>query len=729
MHRLLAQLSAASLLIAGGAALAATIPAPPQTPAGNTVDVIQSMQVADPYRWLEDAADPKVQAWSDAQNARTRTYLDALPSEETTKAQLTKLITATSPSYSELEARGNMVFAIYSDPAKQQPMLVTLDAKADPKSRKAVLDPNALDAKGLTSMDWFVPSPDGRLVAVSLSKNGSEDGTLHVFEVTSGKEIGTPIARVQYPTAGGDLAWAADGKSFWYTRYPGADAPAADQHFNMQVYYHRLDADPAKDTLALGQKDGLERVSEVFLDNRYDRGAVLASVQRGDGGEWAFYVLRDGAAPVQLATYSDRIVYAAIGPDDAVYGISRAGAPNGKIVKAAAPYANGALARAATIVPESKVAILSGGAEQHVQDLSLSKDRLFVRDIVGGPNQVRIFDLNGKAKGTLPLPAIAANSEIEPLAGGNVLFDVSTYLRPRYYARWNPASGEASETALKITSPISFADAEVKREFATSKDGTKVPVNIIERKAAKRDGSNPTLLYGYGGYGISMTPSFLGAMRRLWLDRGGIYAVANIRGGAEYGERWHQEGMLTKKQNVFDDFAAAGQYLIAARYTSHDKLALMGGSNGGLLMGAEITQHPDLARAVVSAVGIYDMVRVELDPNGSFNTTEFGTVKNPEQFKALYAYSPYHHVQKGTAYPAVLMLTGATDGRVNPMHSRKFAAALQAATSSNSPILLRTSKNSGHGIGSSLSERIAEQTDTLSFLFDQLGMTSKVAMH
>jgi prolyl oligopeptidase len=729
MNRLLARLSAASLLIAGGAALAATIPPPPKTPAGTTVDTIQGVQVADPYRWLEDAADTKVQAWSDGQNARTRGYLDSLPSEETTRAQLTKLITATSPSYSELEARGNAVFAIYSDPAKQQPMLVTLDARADPKSRKMVLDPNALDAKGLTSIDWFVPSPDGKLVAMSLSKNGSEDGTLHVYEVVTGKETGTPIARVQYPTAGGDLAWAEDGKSFWYTRYPGPDAPAVDQHFNMQVYYHRLGTDPAKDTLALGQKDGLERVSEVFLDNRYDRGAVLASVQRGDGGEWAFYVLRENQAPVQVATYADRIVYAAIGPNDAIYGISRAGAPNGKIVKADAPYASGALAHAAVIVSEARNAILSGGAEQHVQDLSLSKDRLFVRDIVGGPNQVRVFDLNGKARGALPLPPVAANSEIEPLAGGDVLFDVSTYLRPRYFARWNPANGKASETALKVTSPISFADTEVKREFATSKDGTKVPVNIIERKGTKRAGSNPTLLYGYGGYGISQTPFFLGAMRRLWLDRGGIYAIANIRGGAEYGERWHEQGMLTKKQNVFDDFAAAGEYLISARYTSHDKLALMGGSNGGLLMGAEITQHPDLARAVVSAVGIYDMVRVELDPNGSFNTTEFGTVKNPEQFKALYAYSPYHHVQKGTAYPAVLMLTGATDGRVNPMHSRKFTAALQATTGSGLPVVLRTSANSGHGIGSSLSERIAQQTDELAFLFDQLGMTRKVAMH
>jgi prolyl oligopeptidase len=702
---------------------AAMTPAPPPTPTGSTVDTIQGERIADPYRWLEDRDDPKVQAWSDAQNARTRVYLDALPDRGTVKTELTRLITQTSPEYYELSAKGGAVFAFYSDPAEQQPMLVTLNADADPASRKVLLDPNQLDSKGLTAIDWYVASPDGKRIAVSLSKNGSEDGTVHVYDVAGAAEIDTPIPRVQYPTAGGSLAWTADGAGFWYTRYPGSDAAEADRHFNMQVYFHHLGSDPKTDTLALGTKDGLERVSEVFLDNRYKRPEILASVQRGDGGEWAFYVLRQDAPPLQVATYEDRIVFAAIGPDDAIYGISRAGAPNGKIVKLAAPYGHKSLAAARVIVPESDAAILSGGAEQHVIDLSFTANRMFVRDIVGGPNQVRIFDLEGGERGKLPLPEIAANSEIEPLANGDVLFDVSTYLRPRYYARWSPETGKIEETGLKVVSPIAFDDAEVARVFAESKDGTRVPLNIIEKKGTRCDGKNPVLLYGYGGYGVSMTPAFLGAMRRLWLDAGGIYVVANIRGGAEYGERWHQEGMLTRKQNVFDDFAAAGRYLIDHGYTSHAKLALMGGSNGGLLMGAMLTQHPKLAHAVVSAVGIYDMLRVELDPNGAFNVTEFGTVANPEQFKALYAYSPYHHVEAGTAYPAVLMLTGATDGRVNPMQSRKFAAALQAATNSGLPILLRTSANSGHGHGSSLNERIAEQTDMLTFLFDQLGMS------
>jgi prolyl oligopeptidase len=724
------RLASLALCLLATGATAATIAPPPATPRDTVVDTVQGVQIADPYRWLEDWSDPKVKAWSDAENARTRAWLDALPSEAPIKAELTRLITATSPSYYNLSARGDVVFAMYSDPAKQQPMLVALDEKADPESRRAVLDPNALDPSGHTEIDWFVPSFDGKHIAVSLSKNGSEDGTLHVFDVSSDREIDAPIARVQFPTAGGSLAWAADGKGFWYTRYPGPDAPAADRHFNMQVYFHRMGGGANTDTLVLGAKDGLERVSEVFLDNRYGRDAALASVQRGDGGEFAHYVLRAGKPALEVATYADGIVFATIGPDDAIYGIDRKDAPNGKIVKLTAPYGKGRLAGGAVIVPESDVAILSGGAENHAPDLSLSRDRLFVRDIVGGPNDVRIFDLAGKPEGKLPLPDVSSNSEIEPLAAGNVLFDVSTYLRPRYYAQWNPATGKAAETELKVTSPINFADADVVREFATSKDGTKIPINIIARKGTKRDGGNPTLLYGYGGYGISQTPRFLGATWRLWLDSGGVYAVANIRGGAEYGERWHQEGMLTKKQNVFDDFAASGRYLIDRHYTSSDKLALLGGSNGGLLMGAMIAQHPELAHTVVSAVGIYDMVRTELDPNGSFNTTEYGTVKNPAEFAALYAYSPYHHVKapgsypEGRDYPAVLMLTGATDGRVNPMHSRKFAAALQAATTSGRPILLRTSANSGHGIGTSLTERIAQQTDELSFLFDQLGMST-----
>jgi prolyl oligopeptidase len=727
MSKFRTQVLALGLSLFAAAAMASAIAPPPPTDTGTTTDMVQGVSVADPYRWLETTGDPKVQAWSEAQNARTRIYLDALPNRAGIQMKLIKFVITTSPTYAQLVAKGPYIFAIYVDATKHPPVLVTLNADADPASQKILLQPNEDDDAGLIAIDWFEPSPDGSKVAVSLSRNGTEDGTLHVYDVATAKEIGAPIPRVQYPTAGGSLAWAANGNGFWYTRFPGSEVAEADRHFNEQVYFHKLGSDWKSDPLALGTKDGLESISEVFLDNRNSLAPVLASVQRGDGGAWAHYVLREDAPPVQVATYADKIVFATLGPDGALYGISRADALNGKIVKQEPPFATEALAHGKIIVPGSDVAIFSGGAEQHRLDLTVSPTRLFVRDIVGGSNQVRMFDLDGHALGGLPLPDMASNTEIEPLANGDVLFDVSTYFHPRTYMRWVAASGKTEKTLLRVVSPVSFADTEIVHTFATSKDGTKVPINIFMRRGTELDGNNPTLLYGYGGYGISMTPGFLGPMYRLWLDAGGIYVIADIRGGAEYGERWHQEGMLTNKQNSFDDFVASAQYLIDQNYTAHDRLALIGGSNGGLLMGAMLTQHPQLARAVVSEVGLYDMVRAELNPNGSFNATEYGTVKDAAQFKALYAYSPYHHVTANTSYPAVLMMTGATDGRVDPMNSRKFTAALQAATNSGYPILLRTSPNSGHGLGSSLSERVIEQIDQLAFLYHQLGMSWRSA--
>ncbi len=691
------------------------------TPIRPVTNIYHGVSVVDPYRWLEDGAAPLTQNWIDGQNDRTRALLDTAPSRAAIKRDLTRLITDAPATYSDLKPAGQKVFALYMDPQRQQPQLVSLDASADPASRRAVVDPNTMDPKGQTAIDWFVPSPDGKTVAVSLSQNGSEDGSLHLYEVASGREIEAPIPRVQYPTAGGSLAWSADGRSFWYTRYPGDDAPEADRHFNMQVYVHRLGSDWHADALALGAADGLERISEVFLDSRYARPQVLASVERGDGNRWAYYVLQAGKPAIKVADYQDQIAAAAIGPNDAVYGVSLAGAPNGEVVRLAQAVPGASLANAPVIVPESDVAIVTGGLPDGDEDLSFDSHHLFVRDIMGGPQQMRVFDFAGRALFKLPLPPVAANSEIVPLSGGDVLYDVSTYLRPRYWTRWTPATGVTQEAPLNGKGVIDFADAEVVRGVAVSRDGTKIPYSVIRRRGLALNGRNPTLLYGYGGFGISETPAFLGAMRRLWLDAGGVYVVANIRGGGEYGQLWHQYGALAYKQNDFDDFAAVAQALIKAGYTTPARLAMMGGSNGGLLMGAMITQHPTLARAVVSSVGIYDMLRLELDPNGAFNTAEYGTVTDEAQFKTLYSYSPYQHVHPGV-YPAVLLMGGAHDGRVNPMQSRKFAAALQAATTSGLPILLRTDANTGHGIGSALSSRIEQQTDQLAFLFQELGM-------
>ncbi len=696
---------------------------PPAFAPGATTDIVQGVAVADPYRALENADNPNVQAWSDAQNARTRAYLDALPGRAAVAAKITRLLKSTSPRLADLQAKGPYVFGFYFDPTAQQPALVTLNQAADPASRHAVVDPNVLDHTGATTIDWFVASPDGAKVAVSLSKNGSEDGTLHIFDVATGKETEAPIPRVQFATAGGSLGWTADSGGFWYTRYPDATAPEGERHFNQALYLHRLGADVATDRLVLSARNGLPRTAEIHVDTSAGGGAAVASVALGDGGQYEHYVLNPDGTALQISHYEDGVIGGAvIDRTGAVYAVSRLAAPMGKVLKLSPPYTGG-LAAAETIIAERKdAAIINGGEAGH--PLTLSAGYLFVSLIAGGPSEVSVYDLHGGNAKSLALPPISAVDEINALPGGDVLFSVVTFLELPHFMRWNAADGSVSRTSLAVTSPISFADAQVTRVTAISKDGTKVPVSVISRKGIKLDGSHPLLLYGYGGYGISETPNFAGGSIRLWLDAGGIYADANIRGGNEYGERWHQEGMLTKKQNVFDDFAAAGEAMVQLGYTSHDKLALYGGSNGGLLMGAMITQHPGLARAVISRVGIYDMVRNENDPNGAFNISEFGTVKDTAQFKALYAYSPYHHVRAGTAYPAVLMTTGATDGRVNPMQSRKFTAALQAATSSGRPILLRTSRNAGHGMGSSQDELIAERVDLAMFLFDQLGMSA-----
>jgi prolyl oligopeptidase len=678
-------------------------------------DEYHGVKVEDPYQWLEedDAAD--VKAWSEARNMRTRTYLDKLPDRAVVEKTLTEWYAKTSPSYSSLVSRPAVLFAMKFQPPKQQPMLVTLASPDDLKSEKVLLDPNAMDAKGMTAIDWFVPSHDGKMVAVSLSQGGSEDGSLHFYEVATGKALPDTIARVQYATAGGSATWNADGSGVYYTRYPRkGERPDSDLNFYQHIYFHKLGTPDASDTYSAG-KD-FPRIAEIALESSRDGKTIVAEVKNGDGGEVAQYLLgADGSASggwKQLTRFSDQVKQARIGRDNALYLLSRENAPHGKILRM--PLDKPELASATTIVP---------AGEAVIEGMAPTAKALYVEDLLGGPSQIRRVSLDGKGEQLIPIPKISAVQGMLALEDDSLLFRAASYTEPSSWFHCVEGKPAPVKTALVGTSPVLFDDIEVTRESATSKDGTKIPLSIVRKKGTKLDGQNPTLLYGYGGYGASMSPNFDFA-RRLWFDRGGVYVVANIRGGGEFGEEWHKAGNLTKKQNVFDDFAAAADYLIKQKWTSAQKLALQGGSNGGLLMGALITQHPELMRTVVSSVGIYDMLRVELAPNGAFNVTEFGTVKDPEQFKALYAYSPYHHVVDGTKYPAILMMTGANDGRVAPYHSRKMIARLEEANKSDKPILLRTSTSAGHGIGTALSERIKQLSDVYSFLFAQLGMTA-----
>jgi prolyl oligopeptidase len=695
-----------------------SLPKPPDTPKRPVTDEYQGVKVADDYRWLEDWDDPAVKQWSAAENARTREYFDHLPSRPAIKQRVQQLVAASSASYFSLQFRGGTLFAMKFQPPQQQPMLVAMHSADDPASAKAIFDPNA-GGKGSLSVEFYTPSLDGKYLAVALTEGGSEDCSAHIFEVSTGKELSDIVPRVNFATAGGSIDWKTDNSGFYYTRYPqGNERPPEDANFYQQVYFHKLGVDPRQDTYVIG-KD-FPRIAEIQLHTSDDGRWLLAAVANGDGGQFAHYIMDSAGKWTQLTHFDDRVVSVKFGEDADLYLLSRKDAPRGQILGLA--LSDLQLAHAKVVVQQSSGTGSDESGRASIENFVPAPGHLYVIDIMGGPSRVRVFDHQGNALAAPPLPPISAIGQVVSIGGGDVLFYTSTYLDPPAWYRFDAAAGKSTRTALYQISPFNFDDAEVVREFATSKDGTRVPVNIIRRKGTKLDGTNPALLYGYGGYGISEKPYFAGRQGRMWLDQGGVYAYASIRGGAEYGEEWHLQGNLTRKQNVFDDFIACAQHLIDQKYTSPARLAILGGSNGGLLMGAAFTQRPDLFRAVVSYVGIYDMLRVELDPNGAFNITEFGSVKDPDQFKALYAYSPYHHVKDGTPYPAILFLTGENDHRVNPMQSRKMTARLQAATSSDHPILLRTTASAGHGIGTALDEQIEQSADVFSFLFDQLGV-------
>ncbi len=558
------------------------------------------------------------------------------------------------------------------------------------------------------AIDFYVPSIDGKLVAVSLSKGGSEDGSVSVFEVATGQQLPGVIPRVNGATAGGSLAWNSDSTGFWYTRYPHAgERSDADLNFYQQVYFHRLGTSVSEDKYALGKE--FPRIAEVALRSSDDGRFILARVANGDGGDFLHYMLTGEGRWHQITRLSDQTSDAEFAPDDSLYLLSHNDAPMGKLLQLSAPVFS--LGTAKTVVTPGRSSI---------DGFLASGPHLYLRYMAGGPS--KLIDKEGaKSERTIDILPVSSVGQLVRGPGGQLLFENESFVDPSAWYRYDPPTGQVKKTALFESSPAGFSDSEVIRQVAVSKDGTHVPMSILRRKGTKLDGSNPTLLYGYGGYSISLSPAFSARMR-WWLDQGGVWVVANLRGGAEFGETWHEQGRLTKKQNVFDDFIACAESLIKSKYTSPDKLAIEGGSNGGLLMGAALVERPDLFRAVVSHVGIYDMLRVETFPNGAFNVTEFGTVKERDQFQALYAYSPYHHVKDGADYPAVLFLTGDNDGRVDPMNSRKMTARLQAATHSSRPIFLRTSSGSGHGYGTALNERIEQDADVFAFLFDQLGM-------
>jgi len=695
--------------------VARTASGAPVTEQRPVVDAYYELSVSDPYRWLENNASDEVRAWTAAQNTHTHAYLSALPGRDKIEQRVAEVLKAPLPAYPGLIARGDRWFVLVDQPPKKQRFLVVMPPGGDPKTANVMVDPNVIDPSGKTSIDWYEPSADGKLLAVSLSRAGTESGDVQVSDVATGAVIDR-VPRVNGGTAGGHVAWTADDKGFYYTRYPRpGERPDADLDFYQQLYFHELGKDTAADRYELG-KD-FPRIAEIRVYVDAPSGRVLVSMQRGDGGEFEHHLRSKKGEWRKLAGYEDKLVQVAFGPGGDLLAISRLRSPHGELLRI-----NGttlALTNAKVVHAPDKDTLVSGFWDPRT--LLATPKRWYGTFQLGGPVEIRAFDYAGKPKPwRAPLPVSADRGLMRDSKTG-VLLRSESFLQPPAWYRFDEATGAVEKTKLEAASQLDLSGYEVVRELATSRDGTQVPVSILIPRGLKLDGSHPCIVSGYGGYGISLEPRF-SLETGLWLEHGVIYAVANLRGGGELGEEWHRQGSLERKQNVFDDFAAVLKHLIARGYTRSERLGIIGGSNGGLLMGATIVQNPGLVRAAVSYVGIYDSLRSELSPNGEFNVTEFGTVKDRKQFDALYAYSPYHHVVDGTQYPAMLLVTGENDPRVDPWHSRKMAARLQAASASSEPILLRTTADSGHH-QSDLDQVVAETTDVHAFMLDALGVS------
>ena len=692
----------------------------PQTKKQAVTDRYHGVTVREDYRWLEDWSDPDVRKWSASQNKYARSILDELPTAEPLRKQVTKILGAATTSYRDLAYRGNRFFAIKRQPPKEQPFIVTFDKLENPAAARVLVDPTQIDAAGTTAIDWYKVSPDGRYLAVSLSRGGSETGDLSIYDVESGERVFEQISHVNSGTAGGSLAWAPDSQSLFYTKHLRVRPDdAADHNVYQHVYQHRLGNAPDSDRYELGQ--GFPQIAEIQLVMDDRSGRLLATVQEGDGGEFAHYLRETDGKWQQFSRFGDGTKQAVFGNQDDLFVVTLRDAPRGRIVHMPID-GNLDVSQAATLIKQEKDTIVSSGIAFWGEATVLpTATRLYVVYQQGGPSVIRAFNYAGESVyGPRQLPVSAVHGLVH-VKDDTILFGNTSFTQPDGYYEYD---GERTmKTAIASSSPVDLSDVRVVRKFATSKDGTRVPLNILMPAGVELDGNNPCIVYGYGGYGVNIEPSF-NPLRRVLMDRNVIYVVANIRGGGEFGEQWHRQGNLTNKQNVFDDFAACVQYMIDNQYTNPEKAGILGGSNGGLLMGATLTQHPDMIKCAVALVGIYDMLRVELSPNGAFNVTEFGTVKDQAQFQALYDYSPLHNVQDGTKYPAVLFVTGENDPRVDPMQSRKMTARLQAATASGNPILLRTSANAGHGGDNSLSERIEQSVDIYSFFFHELGVAA-----
>ena len=668
--------------------------------------------VSDDFTWLENPGDPVARSWLAAENAYSRRFLDAMPARPALRQRLQALIGSTANAYSALVERGGVVFALKMSPPQQRPILVMMRSVDDVASERVVFDPNDGVPDASVAIDFFRPSLDGRRVAVALSDGAGQGGTVRVIELATGKASADQVSRVMSAAAGGDLAWTAGNGGFFCTQYPAAGSrPVADGQGLAQVVFHKLGTPAAQDRVELSA--GLPRLARVRLESARDGRNVLALVENGRGGDVSLYLKPSDAngegAWRRLASEADGVRDAQFGDDDALWIRSIANAPRGKVLRL--PLVE------SKAVNWDKVAMVVGPIEGAVQRFAVAGGTLYLAEGQTGPSRLRVIDVRTKRGSVVALPPLAGVAALVRVGRNDVVAQVVNYVEGPLWT--HVGGGRTRRTPLVTTSDANFNDSDVVREFATSRDGTPVALDILRRKGTRLDGRNPVLLTVGGAMGAGTTPDF-DAARRVWLDRGGVIAVATVRGAPEGGEAWRIDGLRTKKQNAFDDFVASADYLVKRGYTRPALLGIRGRGDGAVVMGAALTQRPDLFRAAVAATGRYDMLRLERDPVGEYDTPEFGSVKDPAQFDALFAWSPLRAVRDGASYPAVMLLAGERDGRVNPAQSRKMAARLQQAGPSGRVVLLRTDLSSGQAAQATLAETVDQAADEMGFLLHEV---------
>jgi len=712
--RMLWGLFASSGLLSG-TVIAATAPTPPVAPVRPVTDNYFGTRVIDPYRWMEDRHDPEFLAWARGQNEYARATLAAIPNRGKLLQRIEALDGATTLVSGMQLAPGILVYE-KRRPGDDIYKLYVRNVVSNAET--LLLDPNITAARGKhQSIDYFALSPNGKYVAVGVSEGGSEESVMRIIDTASGNALPERIDRVEY----GSPAWRGDSKSFFYNRFakltPGA--PETAKYLNSGLWLHSVGSAPEQDVAILGvglnPRVSLSPVDAPFMFTAPGSSQALAVISHGAIPESSVYLAPLNAVHdsqtgwIKIADVPDAVANVALHGDD-IYLLSHKDASRYKIlrIKASDPL----LARAQTVVAPSNVVI---------QEFGVAQDALYFRVLDAGVQKIRRLDFKDDKVSELPkapgggIGAFATSPEVT-----GVLYPLQTWIAPQRWLEFDPAVGAATDTGLVPGSSLDTSGYQASEVAARAADGTMIPLSIVSRKGIPLDGSHPALLTGYGAYGISLTPSFLSGQLAL-LERGGVVAIAHVRGGGEFGEDWHLAGKQATKPNTYRDLIACAEYLVSKGYTTSARLAIRGGSAGGITVGMALTERPDLFRVVLSDVGDSNALRAEYETDGDANSLEYGSTKTEAGFKALYAVDALHHVKDGTAYPATLLTTGINDPRVAPWQPGKMAARLQAANTGGRPVLLRVDYDAGHGIGSTRTQRDELQADQIAFMLWQMG--------